>query len=64
MATLPDQEPEATHAVVLADVHTKTDVPPAGMAGGLKVSVMVGSGMTVRVAEAVVDPLGPAQDSP
>ena len=61
MGSAPDHEPEATQDVVLADVHVIVAVPPTGMLDGVKVNVIWGSGMTVRVADPIVVPSGPVQ---
>jgi hypothetical protein len=61
VGSAPDHEPEATQDVVLLDVHVIVDVPPTGMLDGVKVNVIWGSGMTVRVADPIVVPSGPVQ---
>ncbi|MGA2814285.1 MAG: hypothetical protein ABSG16_23040 [Candidatus Acidiferrum sp.] len=62
MALLPDQAPEAVHAVASADVQVRVVLPPLAMVLGLALSVIVGNGgVTDTVADCEAVPPLPVQ---
>ena len=55
VASVPVQPPEAVHDVALVLDHVNVELPPEAMVVGFAVSVTVGAGDTVTVAEAGAD---------
>jgi hypothetical protein len=62
-ALLPDQAPEAVHAVALADVQVRLELAPLVTVLGLALmlTVAVGLALTVTVADCVALPPAPLQ---
>jgi hypothetical protein len=62
--SLPDQAPEAVHAVALVEDQLSAELPPEATVLGLAVKEMVGAcAATDTVADCVTLPPGPAQVS-
>ena len=55
VVSAPVQPPEAVHDVALVLDHVNVELPPEAMVVGFAVSVTVGAGDTVTVAEAGAD---------
>ena len=61
-ALLPDQAPEAVHAVACVDDHVRVALPPLPMALGPTLRLTVGSGaLTETVVDCAALPAGPRQ---
>jgi len=61
-ALLPDQAPEAVHAVACVDDHVSVALPPLLMALGPTLRLTVGSGaLTETVVDCAALPAGPRQ---
>ena len=56
VAVLLVQPPVAAHEVALVEFQVSVDVPPLAMLAGLAVSVAVGCGTTVTVADPLPEP--------
>lgn len=64
MAKLPDQPPDAVHAVAFVDAHVRVDVLPLLMLLGLALKVTLGgAAVTVTVADWDAEPPAPVQVS-
>ena len=61
VAVLEVQPPVAAHEVAVVDDHVRLEEPPLAMLVGLALTVTVGGGMTVTVADAFADPPTPLQ---
>ena len=61
VALLPDHAPEAVQEAALLDDQVSVEDPPLATDVGLAVSVTVGTGSTVTVAEALALPPEPVQ---
>ena len=59
---LPDQEPEAAHAVVFVELQVKVDDPPEDIESGLAEKLIVGGGTNTPTVTGLVSlPDGPVQ---
>ena len=63
VALLPDQPPDAVHAVALLETHVKVELPPLATVLGLALmlTVAVGFALTETVADWAALPPGPVQ---
>ena len=63
VALLPDQPPDAVHAVALLETHVKVELPPLATVLGLALmlTVAVGLALTETVADWAALPPGPVQ---
>jgi len=61
VATLPVQAPDAAHEVALVEDQSSFELPPAVIAVGLAVNVIVGSGAMLTDALCCAVPPGPVQ---
>ena len=64
VASLPDQDPDATHAVAFVELQTSVELPPLVTEFGLAVRVTVGTGaLAVTVVDCAAVPPVPVQVS-